>query len=173
MCLLEVESGLRADISSCFQMTFHFIFFTQSVKFLELKQAQPISLWKPKNNKHDTCNNTFNFPSTTTGCYYTHTYFRIQSINSDHKTCQNKHSGIMSLHQGSQWYCCNSIGLLLYKQKRETGIPSMQHPQMLLRNKPCTCTLSVVKPHKRLQWRYIAKWCSVKDTHMNTGMDEN
>jgi hypothetical protein len=149
MCLVVVGSRLTADIYSCFQMKFHFIFFTQSVKLLEMKQVTLISLWKPKNNKHDTCNNTFNFPSTTTGSYYTYTYFRIQSINSDNKTDPNKHSGIMILHQSSQWYCCSSIGLL-YKQKRETGIPSMQHPQMLLRNKTSICTLWAFQPHKRL-----------------------
>jgi hypothetical protein len=138
---------------SCFQMTFHFVFFTQSVKLLELKQVQLISLWKPKNNKHDTCNNTFNFPSTTTGSYYTYTYFRIQSISSDHKTHPNKHSRIMILHQSSQWYCCSSIGLLLYKQKREIGIPSIQHPQMLLRNKTSICTTT--------QTTIVAIYCKV------------
>lgn len=40
MCLVVVESGLTADIYSCFQMTLHFIFYTQSVQFLELIQVQ-------------------------------------------------------------------------------------------------------------------------------------
>jgi hypothetical protein len=147
MSLVVVESGLTADIYSCFQMMFHFTFFTQTVKSLELKQAHLISLWKPRNNKHNTCNNTLNFPSTATGSYYTYTYFRIQSINNGHKTYPNKHSGIIILHQTSQLYFCSGTGLLLHKQNRELGIPSTKHSQTEIRNKTSISTLWAVQPH--------------------------
>jgi hypothetical protein len=90
MCLVVAESVETADIYSSFQITFNFIFFAQSVKFLEFKQEQLISLWKPKNSKHYTSIKTFSFPSTTKGNYYMYTYFRIRSINNDHKAYPSK-----------------------------------------------------------------------------------